>query len=129
MIIDTSAFMAILLQEPECEPFLEAIRKAPARSMSSGPWIELGVVLTKKVDQSLPPLAAKILDGLSVQLESVTPEQARIGHEAYRRFGKGQHKAGLNFGDCFAYALAKATGRPLLFKGEDFIHTDILPAM
>ena len=129
MIIDTSAFMAILLQEPECEPFLGAIRKAPARSMSAGGWIELGAVLTQKGDQSLPALATRILDGLSIQLESVTPEQARIGHEAYRRFGKGQHKAGLNFGDCLAYALAKATGRPLLFKGEDFIHTDILPAM
>ena len=129
MIIDTSAIMAILRAEPECDSFIDAIDRAPLCAMSAGNWVELGAVLTKKADQRLAPLARALLDDLRITLEPVTPEQAQIGHEAYRRFGKGQHGASLNFGDCFAYALAKKTGLPLLFKGRDFIHTDITPAM
>jgi len=129
MIIDTSAIVAILRQEPEARRFAEAIEAAPVRRISATTYVEIGAV----IDGARDPVASRLVDELlakaGIIIEPVTAAQARIAREAYRDFGKGSgHAAGLNFGDCFAYALAKATGEPLLFKGDDFSHTDMTAA-
>jgi ribonuclease VapC len=129
MIVDTSALLAILRAEPEARSCAEAIERATVRRISAANFLEAAIV----VDSSRDPIASRRLDELlqsaSIAIEPVTKEQAHIGREAYRDFGKGGgHPAQLNFGDCFAYALAKVTGEPLLFKGEDFPHTDVVPA-
>ena len=129
MIIDTSAIVAILRQEPEARRFAEAIEAAPVRRVSATTYVEIGAV----IDGGRDPVASRLVDELlataGIIIEPVTAAQARIAREAYRDFGKGSgHAAGLNFGDCFAYALAKATGEPLLFKGDDFSHTDVAAA-
>lgn len=130
MIIDTSALIAILRNEPEAEIYADAIAGAGSRRVSAVSYVEAGVV----IDASKSPVASRRFDDLfreaGLVIEPVTLEQARIAREAYRDFGKGtKHRAGLNFGDCFAYALAKATGEPLLFKGDDFKHTDLSSAL
>ncbi len=125
MIIDTSAIVAILRQEPEARRFAEAIEAASARRISAATYVEIGAV----IDGGRDPVASRLVDEFiataGIVVEPVTVAQAMIAREAYRDFGKGSgHAAGLNFGDCFAYALAKVTGEPLLFKGDDFSHTD-----
>jgi ribonuclease VapC len=130
MIIDTSALVAILRDEPEAEVCARAIESAAMRRLSAVNFVEAAVV----IDGSRDPIASRRFDDLlkeaKVLVEPVTEIQARLARDAYRDFGKGSgHPARLNFGDCFAYALAKVTGEPLLFKGADFVHTDILPAI
>ena len=130
MIIDTSALVAILRAEPDAGDMAHAIERAQHRRISAANWTETAVV----IDGSRDPVASRRFDELvqiaELQVEPVTHDQARIARDAYRDFGKGSgHKAGLNFGDCFAYALAKSTGETLLFKGNDFGHTDITPAL
>lgn len=129
MIIDTSVIMAILLDEPEAEPFAALMDGSKKCQMSAGSSIELTAVLVRRQPNvSIDKLDA-LLRRLRIEIVPVTVEQGQIGREAYRRFGVGTgHKAHLNFGNCFAYALAKATGEPLLFKGDDFTHTDIVAA-
>jgi len=128
VIIDTSAIMAIALDEPERQGFIGAIADAQACRMSAGTWIELNVVITRRYPDKAMVIEA-ILRNAGIVIEPVTVEQAELGREAYRLFGQGTgHRARLNFGDCFAYALARATGEPLLFKGDDFIHTDVIAA-
>lgn len=129
MIIETSAIVVILREEPERRSFVGAIERAASRRMSAASYVEAAIV----TDANRQPLLSRRLDDLvqrfRVIIEPVTEEQARIARQAYRDFGKGSgHPAQLNFGDCFAYALAKVTGEPLLFKGDDFIHTDVAPA-
>src|ERR1700733_8624316 len=107
-----------------------AIERAQVRRISAANYLEAAAV----IDASRDPVASRrfdeLVDTADLQVEPVTHDQARIARDAYRDFGKGSgHKAGLNFGDCFAYALAKATGQPLLYKGNDFTHTDITPAL
>ncbi len=126
MIIDTSAIIAILRQEPEAPKFAAAIEAAAVRRMSAATYVEIGAV----IDGAGEPVASRLFDDLiataKIVIEPVTAFQAGIAREAYRDFGKGRgHPTGLNFGDCFAYALAKANGEPLLFKGGDFSHTDV----
>jgi ribonuclease VapC len=130
VIIDTSALIAILRDEPEAAAYAAAIEAAPRRRMSAANFLEAAVV----IDGSRDPVASRRFDDLANEaqlvIEAVTETQARITREAYRDFGRGSgHPARLNFGDCFAYALARATGEPLLFKGDDFSHTDIAPAL
>lgn len=128
MIVDTSAIMAILLDEPERPALVEKLARSSACQISAGSWIELSAVQVRSnrdYHLTLDALAAEF----SLVIAPVTIEQARIGHEAYRSYGIGSgHSARLNFGDCFAYALAKATGEPLLFKGDDFARTDVIAA-
>ena len=129
MIIDTSAIVAILREEAEARRFAEAIEAAPVRRISAATYVEIGAV----IDGARDPVASRLVDDLlaaaQIVIEPVSPAQARIAREAYRDFGKGSgHAAGLNFGDCFAYALARATGEPLLYKGDDFSHTDVAAA-
>ena len=130
MIIDTSAIIAILREEPEARSCAEAIANASSLRVSAVNYVEAAVV----IDGSRNPIASRRFDDLlreaQLIVEPVTGEQARIAREAYRDFGKGSgHPEGLNFGDCFAYALAKATGEPILFKGDDFILTDLSPVL
>lgn len=128
MIVDASAIIAILRDEPDAERFARALasRRGPSR-MSAANYVEAAVV----IDASRDPIASRRFDELiakaEIAIEPVTFEQARVAREAYRDFGRGSgHPAGLNFGDCFAYALAKTCGEPLLFKGEDFSRTDVV---
>jgi ribonuclease VapC len=130
LIIDTSALVAILRAEDDAADMALAIEKAQSRRISAANFLETAVV----IDASRDPVASRRFDELvevaELRVEAVTLSQARIARDAYRDFGKGSgHKAGLNFGDCFAYALAKTTGEPLLFKGDDFGHTDVTPAL
>jgi ribonuclease VapC len=128
MIIDTSAIIAILRDEPEALFFAKAIESAAHSRVSAVSFVEAAAV----IDGSHDPVASRRFDELfkeaSLTIEPVTAAQAVIAREAYRDFGKGSgHPAKLNFGDCFAYALARDLSEPLLFKGNDFAHTDITP--
>ena len=129
MIIDTSALVAILRDEPEAALCAQAIESSAVRRLSAANFVEAAAI----IDGSRDPVASRRFDDLikeaQIVIEPVTEVQARIAREAYRDFGKGcGHPAGLNFGDCFAYALARATREPLLFKGQDFAHTDVAVA-
>jgi ribonuclease VapC len=127
MIVDTSAVIAVLKEESDAPRFLRALTlSAEAKRMSAANYLEAAIV----VDANRNPLLSRRLDELIVQTEimaePVTLEQANIARAAYRDFGRGSgHPAQLNFGDCFAYALAKSMREPLLFKGDDFSHTDV----
>ena len=130
MIIDTSALVAILRAEPEAETCARAIESAAERRISAVNFVEAAAV----IDGSRDPIASRRFDDLvreaRVVIEPVTEIQARLARDAYRDFGKGSgHSAKLNFGDCFAYALAKTAGEPLLFIGAEFGHTDIVSAV
>jgi ribonuclease VapC len=130
VIIDTSALIAILRAEDDAGDMALAIEKAEVRRISAASYLETAVV----IDASRDPVASRRFDELveaaELRVEAVTFDQARTARDAYRDFGKGSgHPAGLNFGDCFAYALAKTTGEALLFKGNDFGHTDVTPAL
>jgi ribonuclease VapC len=129
MIVDTSALIAILRDESDAASFANAIAKATVRRLSAATYVETAAV----IDASRDPVASRRVDDLireaGLVIEPVTAAQARIAREAYRDFGRGSgHPAKLNFGDCFAYALAKAMNEPLLFKGENFHHTDVTAA-
>ncbi len=125
MVIDTSAILAILSDEPERHHFNELIALSPPALLSAATYLEVRIVTEARWGK------AGILDlKLLVATTSMTivpfdAEQAIIAADAYSKYGRGRHPAGLNFGDCFAYALAKKTGEALLFKGDDFVHTDI----
>ena len=126
MIVDTSVLIALFRREPEAPAFVRVMDEAPVLRVSAGTYVELGAV----VDGSRDPAASRMLDSYlddwGIRIEPVTETQARIAREAYRDFGRGSgHPARLNFGDCFAYALARDLGEPLLFKGSDFSQTDI----
>jgi ribonuclease VapC len=130
MILDASAVIAILRDEPEAPRFAQAIQDAERRRISAVNYVEAAAV----IDGSRDPVASRQFDDLlrdaGVAIEPVTQLQAKIARDAYRDFGKGSgHAARLNFGDCFAYALAKDKGEPLLFKGDDFPNTDIVSAL
>lgn len=125
MIVDTSAVLSILYQEPDAQLFADVIASADIRLISAANLLEAGIV----IDSQLGAAAGRQLDVFAersqLQIEPVTAEQVRIARQAYLDYGKGNHPAGLNFGDCFAYALAKEKGQSLLFKGNDFARTDV----
>src|SRR5437667_2917563 len=130
MIIDASALIAILRDEPEAAACAAAIEAASRRSLSAANFVEAAIV----IDASRDPVASRRFDDLvreaQIIVQPVTKAQARIAREAYRDYGRGSgHPARLNFGDCFAYALARESGEPLLFKGDDFARTDVEPAL
>lgn len=129
MILDTSALVAVLFDEPEAPDFLRAIDKADACSISAGNFLELSIVTESQLGPEGSRQCDMFLHRAGIVIEPVTVEQARLARQAFLDFGKGRHPAGLNFGDCFAYALSKVTGEPLLFKGADFRRTDIRPAL
>ncbi len=125
MIVDTSAVIAVLRNEPDAVDIGEAMRQASVLRMSAVTYVEAGVVTDGNKNPVLSRRFDDLLRDVRMQIEEVTCQQAKIARQAYRDFGKGRHKAALNFGDCFAYALAKDLDEPLLFKGSDFRHTDI----
>ena len=130
MIVDTSALIAILRAEPDAGEMARAIERARSRRISAVNWLEAAVVIDTSGDPVVSRRFDELVQAAELHVEPVTHDQARIARDAYRDFGKGSgHKAGLNFGDCFAYALAKSAGEALLFKGNDFGHTDITPAL
>jgi ribonuclease VapC len=126
MIVDTSALVAIIRLEDDGRLYERAIEQSPVNRISAGTYLEVSIV----IDRARDPLISRRLDEFLAEaafvIEPVTPSQARIARDANRDFGKGSgHKAGLNFGDCFAYALSRELNEPMLFKGDDFRHTDI----
>jgi ribonuclease VapC len=129
-VVDSSAVIAILRQETDADAYLDVIDAAETLRMSAANHLEAAVV----IDSARDPVASRRFDQFiaeaDIQVDPVTLSQARIARDAYRDYGKGSgHKASLNFGDCFAYALAKETNEPLLFKGDDFSNTDIASAL
>lgn len=125
MVIDTSALLAIFLGEPDRGRFLEAITQAETRRISAANALETGMVLEARRGEAAGREFDLFLHQAKVEVVSVDVEQVDIARLAWRKYGKGRHPAGLNFGDCFAYALAKMLGEPLLAKGSDFARTDI----
>lgn len=124
MIVDSSAILAILFGESDAPALVDKLLAAPTRRLSAANYLEIAI----KLDNVLPASAIELDDFLrdaQIQIVDVSVEQARIARQAYRHYGKGRHPAALNFGDCFAYALAKAHAMPLLFKGNDFSRTDV----
>ena len=128
MIIDTSAMVAILYREREAAAFIQRIHDADSCLMSVATWVELAMVVESQLGPDGMRQAEAFFRRAGITIEPVAVEHGELARQAFLDFGKGRHKAGLNFGDCFSYALAKATGEPLLFKGNDFALTDIVAA-
>jgi ribonuclease VapC len=129
MIVDTSALVAVLFGEPEAEPYTRLIRNADRCLISAGSFLELSIVIERQTGPEVARQCDMFFRRAGILVEPFTVEQAHIARQAFHDFGKGRHPAGLNFGDCFAYALTKISGEPLLFKGEDFKKTDIVSAL
>lgn len=128
MIVDTSAVLAILFNESDAETYARAIGEVESPRMSAASFVEAAVVVEAQTRESGSRQFDAFFRRAGIIIEPVTEEQAHAARQAYTDFGKGRHAAGLNFGDCFAYALAKVTGESLLFKGEDFRKTDVKAA-
>ena len=125
MVIDTSALAAIFFHEPERDAFRSAILAASSRLISAATALEAGMVIEGRKGGGAGREFDLFIVRAQIQIVPVDAELADLARSAWRKYGKGRHPAGLNFGDCFSYALAKATGEPLLFKGDDFSRTDI----
>jgi ribonuclease VapC len=128
MIIDTSALVAILDQEPEAERIARTLAATPERMLSAANLVEVGIVMQARRGDDGARDVDLLLAKLKVEIVPFTARQAEIARKAFRRYGRGRHDAKLNFGDCFAYALAKDAVAPLLFKGADFGQTDVTAA-
>ena len=128
MVIDTSALVAWFEQEPAAARIAERLGQADELSVSAVSLVEAGIVLEARRGEAAGRELDLFLHRLGVKIVAVDEDQAEIARAAYRQFGKGRHAAALNFGDCFAYALAASSGQPLLFVGEDFAKTDIAVA-
>jgi ribonuclease VapC len=130
VIIDTSALVAVIALEPEAPLFATAMDRAEVLRISAGSYVEAAIVLNRRRDPALDGKFEAMMNDVGFVVEPVTPEQAHIARRAYRDYGKGSgHPAQLNFGDCFSYALARDKREPILFKGDDFIHTDLRSAL
>ena len=129
MVVDTSALLAIFLAEPERRQFLDAITRGGTRCISAANVLETGIVLEARRGEAAGREFDLFLHHAKLEVVPVDSDQTEIARVAWRKYGKGRHPAGLNFGDCFAYALAKVLDQPILFKGDDFTHTDISPAI
>jgi ribonuclease VapC len=128
MVIDTSALVAILDNEADARRYAEAIAAAPVRLVSAATLLEASIVLVARHGEEALADLDQLLRDAEAEVVPVTEEHARLARRGFLQFGKGRHPARLNYGDCFAYALAKASSEPLLFKGNDFAHTDVEPA-
>jgi len=125
MILDTSALLAVLLNEPEASRFASAMENAGVVRLSAASYVEAAIYVDRNGDEVRRAMLDTFLMEFSIRIEPVTAEQALLARQAFVLFGKGRHKAALNFGDCFSYALARAFREPLLFKGADFGYTDL----
>lgn len=128
MVVDSSAFVAFVLHENERQIFEELILGSASASMSVVSLVESTIALLNRIDGFNPSAMDEIVSELGISVRPVDLDQGRIARSAFVRYGRGRHVAKLNFGDCFAYALAKAGGDTLLFKGDDFAKTDIVAA-
>jgi ribonuclease VapC len=129
MIADSSALIAILKEEPESKAFKAAILGSLRVQISAATYFEASIVVDGYKNPLLRARFDAILEATNISIEPFTPEQAQIARQAYRDYGRGSgHRANLNFGDCFAYALARVKREPLLYKGDDFVHTDLRSA-
>ncbi|MGD0632507.1 MAG: type II toxin-antitoxin system VapC family toxin [Terracidiphilus sp.] len=127
--MDSSALVAILTDEPDALALAQVLDRQQTVRLSAASYLETSIVLDKHRDVVLSAKLDGLIESAKVVIEPVTPEQARIAREAYRNYGKGSgHRANLNFGDCFSYALAREKREPLLYKGDDFAHTDLRSA-
>ena len=129
IVVDTSALIAILDKEPDANLYAEAIAEADPPLISTATLVELNIVMLNRHGIKAAQIVDRLIQEGGFQVESFTIQHAELARDAYARYGKGQQPAGLNYGDCFSYALAKATGVPLLFKGQDFSKTDIVPVL
>ncbi len=129
MVVDTSALLAILLAEDDAGRFARAMEQADRCSLSAASYLEAALVIDNRGDAVASREFDRLIRRAGIAIEPVSVDQAQIARQAYRDFGKGRHPAGLNFGDCLAYALAKSLDEPLLFKGGDFAQTDIEAAL
>jgi ribonuclease VapC len=125
MVVDTSALLAVLQDEAERRVFNEAMEAADSVAMSVASFVETSIVIEVRHGAEGLRALDRFVDRAGIAIAGVDLEQGKVARDAFSRFGKGRHPAGLNFGDCFAYALAKVLGEPLLFKGEDFAQTDV----
>jgi ribonuclease VapC len=128
MIVDASAVLAVLMHEDDAATYAQAIADAPERAMSAVNWLETAMAVDRRGDAAARNAFSDFFDRGDFKIIPVTPEIAALARHAFAEWGKARHRARLNMGDCIAYATARSTGRPLLFKGNDFIHTDIEPA-
>lgn len=129
MVVDTSAVIAILLGEPETESFVQALANDPKRMISAFNALESAIVIEAKKGEAGGRELDLVLHRARIEIIALNSEQVELALTAWRKYGKGNHPAALNIGDCCAYALAKYSGEPLLFKGEDFSQTDIRPVI
>jgi ribonuclease VapC len=130
LIVDSSALISLLREEPDRDRLLDALIGArDGIFMSAATYLETAIVIDGNDSALLSQRLDAMIDLWQIEIAPVTASQARLAREAYRHFGKGRHPAKLNYGDCFSYALAKETGRPLLYKGDDFAQTDIVAAV
>ena len=127
MVVDTSALVAVLFDEPERARFAQAIAADHRRLVSAATLVETSIIVEARRGESAGRELDLLLHRAGVVTVAVDAEQAEAARRAWRRYGKGRHKAGLNYGDCFSYALAQVSGEPLLFKGDDFPLTDAVP--
>jgi ribonuclease VapC len=125
MVIDTSALIAILQRESERRPFIEAIEASDARLMSVATFVEISIVIEARHGAEGVRDLDHFIARAAIDLVAVDAEHGKTARSAFGRFGKGRHRAALNYGDCFSYALAALSGEPLLCKGDDFVHTDV----
>jgi len=126
MVLDTSALLAVLLNEPDAAAFRHAIETDPVRLLSAASLVETGIVIEARVGEAGGRELDLLLQKAAIEVIPVDAGQADLARHAYRQFGKGRHLAALNYGDCFAYALSQSAGEPLLFKGDDFTKTDVM---
>jgi ribonuclease VapC len=130
MIVDSSALVAILRREPEGTAFSKLLEATKVVRVSAATYFETGIVIDSQGNPSASQLLDELIEDSRIQIEPVTVEQAKFARQAYRDYGKGSgHPASLNFGDCFSYALAREKREPILFKGDDFVHTDLRAAV
>jgi ribonuclease VapC len=129
MVLDTSALLAILQDEPERRSFNEAIESAATRRLSAATFVEVSIVIEARFGAAGQRDLDLFLERAGVEVVPLDLEQAKVARRAFSRYGRGRHVSGLNLGDCFSYALATVLGEPLLFKGDDFSHTDAMPLL
>lgn len=125
MVVDSSALVCLVFDEPEAEAFRAAIDADAVRLLSAVTFLEASIVVEARGGEAAASLLDELLREMGARVEAVTLAQAEAAREAWRRFGKGRHRAALNFGDCFSYALSRTAGQPLLCKGDDFPRTDL----
>lgn len=128
MVLDTSALIAVLLDESEAATIRLAIEADPVRLLSTATLVETAIVIEARIGEVGGRELDRLLQKADVEVVAVDAEQAELARQAFRKFGKGRHAAGLNYGDCFSYALSQAHGEPLLFKGHAFEKTDVAVA-